>query len=116
SLYVTSNSSTFRLRHYYAQLTRGKFELVGGQAWSLMTPGRNGISPVSTDLFISQVQDSNYQLGITWGRQSQLRMVYHPNPQWAMALSIENPNQYLSTGVVLPNATFNTEFDMAGSQ
>jgi len=116
NLFVTSNSSTFRLRHYWAQLVRGKFELLGGQAWTLMTPGRTGISPVSTDLFISQVQDSNYQLGITWGRQSQLRMVYHPNPQWAMALSIENPNQYLSTGVVLPNANYNTEFDMAGSQ
>jgi hypothetical protein len=116
SLFVTSNSSTFRLRHYWAQLVRGKFELLGGQAWTLMTPGRTGISPVSTDLFISQVQDSNYQLGITWGRQSQFRMVYHPNKQWAMALSIENPNQYLSTGVVLPNASFNSQFDMAGSQ
>ena len=116
SIFVTSNSSTFRLRHYWAQLVRGKFELLGGQAWTLMTPGRTGISPVSTDLFISQVQDSNYQLGITWGRQSQFRMVYHPNKQWAMALSIENPNQYLSTGVVLPNANYNTQFDMAGSQ
>ncbi len=116
SLFVTSNSSTLRLRHYWAQLVRGKFELLGGQAWTLMTPGRTGISPVSTDLFISQVQDSNYQLGITWGRQSQLRMVYHPSKQWAMALSIENPNQYLSTGVVLPNSSFNSQFDMAGNQ
>ena len=116
SLYVTSNSSTFRLRHYFAQLMRGKFELLGGQAWTLMTPGRTGISPWSTDLFISQVQDSNYQLGITWGRQSQLRMVYHPSKEWAMALSIENPNQYLSTGVVLPGSSFNSQFDMAGNQ
>jgi hypothetical protein len=116
SLFVTSNSSTLRLRHYWAQLVRGRFELLGGQAWTLMTPGRAGISPVSVDLFISQVQDSNYQLGITWGRQSQLRMVYHPSKQWAMALSIENPNQYLSTGVVLPNSTFNSQFDMAGNQ
>ena len=116
SLFVTSNSSTLRLRHYWAQLVRGRFELLGGQAWTLMTPGRTGISPVSTDLFISQVQDSNYQLGITWGRQSQLRMVYHPSKQWAMALSIENPNQYLSTGVVLPNSSFNSQFDMAGNQ
>ena len=116
SLFMTSNSSTFRLRHYWAQVMRGKFELLGGQAWTLMTPGRTGISPISTDLFISQVQDSNYQLGIPWGRQSQLRMVYHPNKQWAMALSIENPNQYLSTGVVLPASTFNSEFDMGGNQ
>jgi hypothetical protein len=81
-----------------------------------MTPGRTGISPLANDLFISQVQDSNYQLGITWGRQSQLRMVYHPSKRWAMALSIENPNQYLSTGVVLPAASFNSQFDMAGNQ
>jgi hypothetical protein len=116
NLFVTSNSSTLRLRHYWAQLVRGKFELLGGQAWSLMTPGRTGISPVSTDLFIAQVQDSNYQLGITWGRQSQLRMVYHASKQWAMALSIENPNQYLNMGVVLPNSSFTSQFDMAGNQ
>ena len=116
SLYVTSNSSTFRLRHYWVQLMRGKFEVLGGQAWTLMTPGRTGISPISTDVFISQVQDSNYQLGITWGRQSQLRLVYHPNPEWAMAVSIENPNQYLSTGVVLPSPVYNSQFDMAGNQ
>ena len=116
SLFVTSNSSTLRLRHYWAQLVRGKFELLGGQAWTLMTPGRTGISPVSTDLFISQVQDSNYQLGITWGRQSQLRLVYHPDKQWAVALSIENPNQYINMGVVLPNSSFNSQFDMAGNQ
>ena len=48
-LFVTSNSSTLRLRHYWAQLARGKFELFGGQAWTLMTPGRTGISPVSAD-------------------------------------------------------------------
>jgi hypothetical protein len=116
SLFVTSNSSTLRLRLYFAQLMRGKFELLGGQGWSLMTPGRTGISPWPADLFISQVQDSNYQLGITWGRQSQLRMVYHPSKEWAMAVSIENPNQYLSTGVVLPGSNFNSQFDMAGNQ
>lgn len=116
SLYVTSNSSTLRLRHYYVQLMRGKFELVGGQAWTLMTPGRAGISPWSNDLFISQVPDCNYQLGITWGRQGQLRLVYHPNKEWAAALSIENPNQYISTGLVLPGTAFTNQFDMAGNQ
>jgi len=116
SLFVTSNSSTFRLRHYLVQFSRGKFEMVGGQTWSLMTPGRTGISPWSTDIFISQVQDANYQLGITWGRQSQLRLVYHPNKEWAMAFSVENPNQYLSAGVVLPSTTFNGQFDVAGNQ
>jgi len=116
SLYVTSNSSTLRLRHYYVQLTRGKFELVGGQTWTLLTPGRAGISPWSNDLFISQVPDCNYQLGVTWGRQSQLRLVYHPNKEWAAAVSIENPNQYISTGVVLPGTSFASQFDTAGNQ
>jgi hypothetical protein len=116
SLYVTSNSSTFRLRHYFAQVVKGKFELLGGQAWTLMTPGRTGISPWPADVFISQVQDSNYQLGITWGRQSQLRLVYHPSKEWAMALSIENPNQYVTTGVVFPASYYSSQFDMAGNQ
>ena len=116
SLFITSNSNTLRLRHFYVQLVRGKFELLGGQAWTLMTPGRSGISPVSADMFISQVEDSNYQLGITWGRQSQFRMVYHPSKEWAMAVSVENPDQYTTTGVVLPGTSFNSQFNIGGNQ
>ena len=116
SLFVTSNSNTLRLRHYWVQLTRGKFEVLGGQSWTMMTPGRSGISPTSSDVFISQVEDSNYQLGITWGRQSQFRVVYHPSKEWALGMSVENPDQFITTGVVLPGTNFNSEFNIGGNQ
>jgi len=33
------------------------------QSWSMMTPGRRGISPLPGDLFYSQDIDVNYHLG-----------------------------------------------------
>ena len=45
-LNVTSNSNTLRMRLYWAQYQRGKFEFVAGQSWGLLTPNRNGLSPL----------------------------------------------------------------------
>jgi hypothetical protein len=57
---VTSNSDGVRMRLYWAQITDGKFEFLAGQSWSMMTPNRNGISPVPGDIFFSQNVDTNY--------------------------------------------------------
>ena len=65
---VSSNSYPFRLRLYWVDLRKGKFEILGGQTWSLMTPGRKGISPLPGDLFYSNVIDVNYMAGLVWGR------------------------------------------------
>lgn len=92
---VTSNPDTFRMRLYWIDIRQGKWELMGGQSWSLMTPGRKGISPIPGDLFYSQVVDTNYQLGLTWSRDPQLRVVYHPHNSVAAAISMENPEQYI---------------------
>ncbi len=64
-------------------------------AWSLLTPGRNGISPLPGDLFYSQVVDVNYSVGLTWGRIPQFRFVYHPSGTVAAAVSFENADQYI---------------------
>src|SRR5664280_101744 len=37
-----------------------------------------------------------------WGRPGQLRVVYHPNKQWSLAASIENPEQFVTTATTLP--------------
>jgi hypothetical protein len=42
---VTSNSYTFRLRNYFALVQSHSVDLTAGQAWSLMTPGKKGVSP-----------------------------------------------------------------------
>ena len=43
---VTSNSNLLRSRLYFVDLRRGSWEILGGQTWSLLTPGRAGISPI----------------------------------------------------------------------
>jgi hypothetical protein len=119
NLFQTSNSASLRLRLYWVDLLRGKWEILGGQSWSMMTPGRNGISPVPADLFVTQDMDTNYQVGLTWARQSQFRVVYHPSKEWAVGVSIENPDQFITGGVTLPGGSsgpYASQFDIGGNQ
>jgi hypothetical protein len=102
SLFVTSNSGTFRVRHFWANVQKGKWEVLGGQTWTLMTPNRVGVSQISTNVFVGQGEDSNYLTGLVWGRPGQLRVVYHPDKHWSLAASIENPEQYVTTSTGLP--------------
>lgn len=92
---VSSNSASNRLRLYWVDVRKGKLELMGGQSWSLLTPNRKGLSPLPSDLFYTQNIDVNYQAGLVWGRQPQLRFVYHPTKNLALGLSLENPEQYI---------------------
>ena len=39
---VSANSDTLRLRLFWADLRKGKFEFLAGQSWSLLTPNRKG--------------------------------------------------------------------------
>jgi hypothetical protein len=104
---VTSNSNLLRSRLYWVDLRRGAWEVLGGQTWSLLTPGRAGISPLPSDIFYSQDIDVNYQAGLFWGRIPELRFVYHPSKQVAFAVALDSPDQYAggSSGggsIVLP--------------
>jgi len=45
NVYQTVNSTTQRLRLYFADFRRGKWEFLGGQTWSWLTPNRNGLGP-----------------------------------------------------------------------
>jgi hypothetical protein len=101
--YVTSNSDTLRLRQFWVDLKKGKWEVLGGQAWTLLTPNRVGVSSVPADLFIGLEQDSNYQVGLTWARSGQLRVMYHPDRKWALAMSLESPEQYVTAATTLPS-------------
>jgi hypothetical protein len=106
---VSSNSNTMRSRVYWLDVRKGQWEVLGGQTWSLITPGRVGISPIPGDLFYSQDIDVNYQAGLFWGRIPELRVVYHPSKQVALALALDSPDQYAggSSGgplITLPSA------------
>jgi hypothetical protein len=105
NVFVTSNADTLRMRNVFVDVQKGKFELMGGQDWSLLTPNKKGVSPVPSDIFYTQNMDTNYQVGLPWARQGQFRVGYHPNDHVHMALSLENPQQYVgSTGVAFPSA------------
>jgi hypothetical protein len=109
--FVTSNGATLRMRLYWVDASSGKFEFLAGQSWSLLTPGRNGISPNPGDIFYSQDIDTNYQMGLTWGRTEQFRFVFHPSKVVAAGFSLENPEQYVGSSVNLPAAFTATEVD-----
>jgi hypothetical protein len=111
NLNVTSNSDGLRMRLYWAQYTRGKFEFLAGQSWSFLTPNRNGLSPMPGDLFYSQDVDTNYQMGLTWGRTTQFRFIAHASDTVTAGVSIENPEQYVGGAVVLPAAFTAAEVD-----
>lgn len=95
NVFVSNGAATFRLRLYYVDLIKNKWEVLGGQSWSMFTPNRKGLSPLPSDIFYSQNMDLNYQAGLTWARQAQFRLLYHPNKDWVAGVSFENPDQYI---------------------
>ncbi len=102
---TTSNSDSLRLRLYFLDLKRNKWEFQGGQLWTWMTPNRVGLSPMPADIFYSQDMDTNYQVGLTWARQTAFRAAYHATPGWVVGISLENPQQYVPISVTLPGAS-----------
>ena len=92
---VSSNSDSLRLRQYFVQLNKGKFEFLAGQAWGMATPNRVGISPLPTNVFITQDIDVNYQAGLVFTRQSGFRFLYHPTNRVVFGVALENPEQYI---------------------
>lgn len=121
---VTSNAITFRLRLYYVDLRNGKWEILGGQSWSMMTPGRKGISPLPGDIFYSQDMDTNYQVGLSWTRAPQFRAVYHASDIVSLGFSLEQSEQYGGGSggggsIVLPSllssAYTNNQIDLGGA-
>jgi hypothetical protein len=99
---VTSNSDSLRMRLYFGDYRFGKYEVMGGQDWSMMTPNRKGIGIFPADIFYSQDMDTNYQVGLTWKRTPQFRFIYHPNDSWAVGVSVENPDVLVPSSVTTP--------------
>lgn len=98
SYQISSNSAGFRLRNYFVDANNGTFEVLGGQDWTFMTPNRKGLSPLPSDLFYTQNEDTNYQLGLIWARQPGFRFIAHPNENVAFGVALENPQQYIGGG------------------
>ena len=102
SLYVTSDSNTLRMRHFYVDVQKGKWEVLGGQTWTLLIPNRNGVSSAGSNVFLGLGEDANYLVGLPWTRPGQFRLVYHANKNWTIAASIENPEQFVTAATTVP--------------
>jgi hypothetical protein len=108
NVFVTSNPNTFRMRNFFVDVQKNGLEILGGQDWTLFTPNRKGLSPLPSDIFYSQDMDTNYQAGLVWARQSQFRLIAHPNENVAFGVSLENPQQYVGNGIVTFPAALST--------
>jgi hypothetical protein len=111
NLNVASNSDTFRMRVYFLDVRKGPWEILAGQDWSMMTPDRHGLGVVPSDVFYTQNEDTNYQVGLVWGRTPQFRAMFHASDEWTMGVSLENPDQYVGSAVTLPTGFTTTEVD-----
>jgi hypothetical protein len=92
---ISTNSYPLRLRLFWVDVKKDKWEVLGGQTWTLMTPGRNGVSPLPGDIFYGQEIDVNYLVGLTWGRIPEFRFVYRPTHVVSMAFALDSPEQYI---------------------
>jgi hypothetical protein len=112
-VYQSVNPLTNRLRLYFMDLKRGKWEVLGGQTWSWLTPNREGIGPMPSDLAITYNEDQNLGVGVPYTRAAEFRVAYHANKHWAFGAGIENPNQFIGSFVALPAAypTIGPQFD-----
>ena len=118
NVYQTVNGHTLRMRLCFMRLQRSKWEILGGQTWSWLTPNRIGIGPNPAELAITYNEDQNIGVGLPYTRAADLRVAYHLNDHWALGIGIEDPNQYIGNFVALPSAfasTVGTQFDN-GSQ
>ncbi len=104
-----SSSYQPRLREGWVSYHRSDwgFEVLAGQAWSLLTMNRVGTSPLNVNP--PQPIDPNYVPGFTYARQAQLRLTKGFNhDQYQLALSVENPETtYGGTTPVVPGSTIN---------
>lgn len=91
---VTTNSNGLRIRLGWLDFRKHKWELLGGQSWSLLTPNRKGTSPIPADIFSTQNIDQSIQIGLTWARAPQFRVIYHANRTVTFAVSFEAAEQY----------------------
>jgi len=117
---VTNGAIVPRLRLYWVDVRKDKWEFLAGQSWSMMTPSRKGIAALPGDLFYSQSIDINYIAGLTWTRQPGLRVLFHPSNKVTFGFSMEQGDQYAGGSggggaIVLPTNLASTIIGSGGT-
>src|SRR5262249_32127885 len=103
NVFVTSNGHTDRLRLYWLDLKRGKWEFLGGQTWGLQTPNRTGVSPMPSDLSLGYHEDAGIGVGYNYTRAGEFRAAYHFNDNFVWAVAVQNPQQFTGSQVLIPS-------------
>ena len=109
NVFVTSNPHTNRIRLYWLDLKRGKWEFLGGQTWGLQTPNRVGVSPNPADIFGTYGEDAQVHVGVNYTRAGEFRAAYHFNDKVVWAAAIQNPDQFVGQGETLFPFAFNAQ-------
>jgi hypothetical protein len=107
NVFESTNSHTLRERVFWADVHHGNWEILGGQTWSFLTPSKQGMSAMPSDLAITLDEDGNAQVGIPYTRAAEVRFIYHPNEHFAAGVALENPEQITGSGageVTFPTA------------
>lgn len=69
----TAEQSPYHWRQYWGQAQIGKWEILGGQAWSLLRPNRVGTAS-DKDTMNTDVIDAGYHVGLIGSRMRQVRV------------------------------------------
>lgn len=69
----TAGESAYRWRQYWGAAKIGKWEVLGGRAWSLLRPNRVGTSS-DKDVMNTDVIDPAYHVGLLGSRTRQIRL------------------------------------------
>ena len=92
---VQTNSFQPRIRQLWAQLeTKNGISFLGGQAWTLLTTNRKGISP--TTVFVPLTVTASFNVGYSYARQVGFRVTKGFNDKAWFAFAVENPETVLS--------------------
>ncbi len=93
-----SNSYNPRIRQAYASYDNDAIGLhvLAGQAWSLATLSKVGVTPRQEDLPLTI--DQQYVPGFTWKRQTQFRVAEDFGGKYWLAASLESPQTTYSVG------------------
>ena len=77
----------YRVRQLYGQARNGEWSILAGRAWSLLRPNVTGMES-DTQVFISEVIEPLYHVGMAGSRREQLRIT-RSNSSWGVAVSLE---------------------------
>ncbi|HUS06633.1 MAG TPA: hypothetical protein VMZ52_10070 [Bryobacteraceae bacterium] len=84
----------YRFRQYFASYQQGEWEILGGQAWSLLRPNRDAVWSDHA-VMSTHVPEPAYHPGLAGQRTRQIRVVRKIGA-WRAAASFEHGNQFLS--------------------